>query len=294
MLARRHSLALSLDDAATLDRKIRAKYMTSATALMLDFDCSVVADPDVQLAQEWECITSVKALMDSYNAYDVDQVLYIFEDPAEAVDAALRTQEYLLHRLDEMEDGQGQALVLKGFGLHSGEMLCMHNAEFSWGEPIAVSCTLAQECAKDGDVLVSSSVYDTIRHDTRFRTTAFQLVEGHPTDSEVAFKYYRIAGTVEEAPLCQSVDACHAAVQSHCSWWPDSILPRFLQNLACCNSSSHSARPVRCCGPAPADTDTSSSSTIKNIDAIPSIPTVASKQHGSHLKAWQADSAEVI
>merc|ERR1712151_988845 len=95
-----------------------------------------------------------------HHAIELENEMYAFDDPVSAVTAALEIRE----QLNAHEHQLGSPfLLIKGYGIHTGDILIVPGTDVHWGDPVNTASKLGQDLATGGDILISDIVYDAVR-----------------------------------------------------------------------------------------------------------------------------------
>jgi len=206
-LAQRHSPSLSIAELEILDSNLKKKYMTERTVLMFEFDYGLGEDAETQMRLEFECLSGLNHIIEQFHGEEVEDVLYSFDDPVDAVLATIQIRE---------------KVELWQLGV-------VH-----WGDPINTASKLGQDLAEGGDIIVSDVIHDIVRADIRIKDVLFEPVELHK--SKVTFNCYKVsrAASPKGEVRPQSVSASR-----YCNWW-DGLVPKCSCATSCCDSTSES------------------------------------------------------
>merc|ERR1740117_2867204 len=105
---------------------------------MLDFEFFDVDTPSACLGLKFACLARLEDILRTHNAHKLEDVLYLFDDPVDAVLSATKCKDNVAKYREELEDaGQSGAQVgIKGFGVHKGEILLIEGTDVHWGDPV--------------------------------------------------------------------------------------------------------------------------------------------------------------
>jgi len=193
--ARRHAAELSASELERLDCELREKHMLIKAALMFDFEFANTDDVERQLSLKFDCLSRLTRILHSHNAAVVEDVLYLFDRPADAVLAALacRTE------VDERKRQAGvaePAVCIKGYGIHVGELLFVEGTDIHWGDPVNTASKMGQDHAHDGQVLISQETLEACQDDPRLKGLQFHQISLRL--SGVQFQVYMVSNEATE------------------------------------------------------------------------------------------------
>jgi class 3 adenylate cyclase len=190
-LVSRHDPAVNL---AELDETLKKELMQEYTALMFDFEFEEI---EAKFGAQRGLVLKFKALeqvinpiLKEHNGIDLEDVLWVFPDPVNAVKAVLKMktaiEQYNLNVATEHDK-----ITVCGYGIHSGEMIFIEDTDIHWGDPVNTSSKLGQDIAKNGELLVTSIVYEKLLADEELAKTLV-FGERHLQRSGVEFLAYCI------------------------------------------------------------------------------------------------------
>jgi class 3 adenylate cyclase len=106
------------------------------------------------LELKFKGLAFVEPIMKACNATKLEDVLWFFESPKDALDAALRIRREL-RIYNQSHRGLGNQIDITGFGMHLGEILYYAGTDVHWGDPVNTSSKLGQDTAKHGQILIT-------------------------------------------------------------------------------------------------------------------------------------------
>lgn len=211
--------------------------MTTWTVLMFEFDYELVEEADVRMRLEFECLERLKGILDVCRAEEVEDVMYLFQDPVDAIMAALQIRDLTTSISAQLRSDEKPTVVIKGYGIHLGEVLNISGTDVHWGDPINTASKLGQDLATDGEIIISDATYDVVQKDLRLKGVVFDNVELHK--SKITFNCYKVRrqngentnnGFDSEIPL-------RSAEPKHSSWW-DALFPKCYQCSLVCSDGN--------------------------------------------------------
>lgn len=171
-LAQRHGVT-GAEDLTVLDRII-GQHFKACTVLMFRGDLGQDAERMVQLTTP---------IFHSFGGQSLEAELWIFERPADAVNAALAAR-------DACRDA---GIGMQGWGVDSGDLLIIPGTDVRWGDAVNTAGKLGQDLADENSILITPKVRDACRGDgslMQLQTEALQL-----SLSGVTFECFRVCGT---------------------------------------------------------------------------------------------------
>merc|ERR1712217_642644 len=121
---------------------------------MFDFEYSGTEIPQLALGLKFSCLANISSILKARNATKVEDVLYLFDDPVNAILAAIECRD-AVSRLNARCRRGSPKVSIKGFGIHLGDLLFINGTDVHWGDPVNSASKLGQDLAEDGDILVS-------------------------------------------------------------------------------------------------------------------------------------------
>ena len=115
-----------------------------------------------------ETLALLRPIFAKFNAAELEDVLYIFKESADAVNAVLAVKERVeSFNASLSEDKKHYAINITGYGVHTGTMLFVEDSDIHWGDPVNTASKLGQNLATNGDLLITSAVYEQVhtRHE---------------------------------------------------------------------------------------------------------------------------------
>jgi len=182
--AKRHDMAVTDDERSALDTEIREKYMQQKTVLMFDFGFEGTTTPEVQVGLKYDLLARFARVFEAYQGEGVEDVLVTFDNPANAVLAALACRRIASKGDPDAKPGD-PSINVQGFGVHTGEVLFVPATDIHWGDPVNTSSKLGQDIAEDGHIIISEVTRKLICEDQRL--TPYEFVPRECTLSGVIF-----------------------------------------------------------------------------------------------------------
>ena len=167
-LASRHSVDTDL---AKVDKAIHEERMQNFTALMFAFDVDQSHCGATEQARTLRAFELARPTLRECTGVELEECLYVFKNPADAVHAAVRLRS-AVHDFNSSAD-EADVLVLRGCGIHMGNLLFVEGTDIHWGDPVNTSSKLGEDLAKDGDIFITSAVYDLVKDDARLAKQVF-------------------------------------------------------------------------------------------------------------------------
>merc|ERR1712048_553467 len=125
-----------------------------------------------------------------YNARKVEDVLYLFSDPVDAILFATQCRANVEKWNEENLVHGGAQVSIKGFGVHTGEILFIDGTDVHWGDPVNTASKLGQDFASNAEIVISKPTYDSCSDDPRLHGLVFEQVE--VSISGVKFTPYKV------------------------------------------------------------------------------------------------------
>jgi len=186
--AKRHSRTITDEQLKAVDEEMTKAHMKQRSVLMFEFEYENADDPDVRLGLKFECLSSLDRIFTNCNAHGLEDVLYTFEDPCDAVWAAISMRRCV--DSVKIDGGSRPRVSIRGFGVHTGDILYLPGTDVHWGDPVNTSSKLGQDTAKNGELIISERVYEECKADERLQEMSFEQFE--IMKSGVAFKCYKV------------------------------------------------------------------------------------------------------
>ena len=187
-LVSRHALDA---DTEAIDSAIHEQYMKNLTALMFRFKAK-----DAKAAQatclspreqfDFDVFEWMRPLLLQNNGEEVEDILWVFREPADAVQAAID----LRRAVREREEGSSDLGQLMGVGIHTGELLFIEGTDVHWGDPVNTASKLGEDMASDGEIIITADVYAAVNQLAAFEEMSF--VETTLKRSKVTFHCYTV------------------------------------------------------------------------------------------------------
>lgn len=176
--ASRHSQELSSDALRSLDADISSRHLQRRAVLMFEFEFLGAEGPEAQMALQFDCMRRMRAALRRYPDHsELEDELHIFEDPVNAVLAALQCRRLC----GKCPCGPGAAgsssVVVRGFGVHLGDLLLVDGTDVHWGDPVNTASKLGQDTADGGEILITKDTHEAIRSDARVNNLTFKWTE---------------------------------------------------------------------------------------------------------------------
>jgi class 3 adenylate cyclase len=172
--AQRHNLTVSEEVIInTLDVEIK-KHEQTFTALMFEFEMEKLAmksGAEATLTLKFQAMDVLKPILLKFNAIPLEDVLYVFTSPSDALAAALASKQMINEFNMENRRINKNELEISGFGLHTGTIVFVKGTDIHWGDPVNTSSKLGQDIAKNGTILISNIVKEGIEKERLTNTT---------------------------------------------------------------------------------------------------------------------------
>ena len=156
-------------DVAKVDEKLREDRMQELTALMFGFDIDQSHHGAEEQASSVKAFELVRPILLGNNGMELEECLYVFKNPADAVVAAVALRNIVAEHVD---DGGGK-LVLSGCGVHTGNVLFIEGTDIHWGDPVNTASKLGEDLAEDGDIFITAAAYELAKDDARLGKLTF-------------------------------------------------------------------------------------------------------------------------
>ncbi|CAE7602648.1 unnamed protein product [Symbiodinium sp. CCMP2456] len=143
-LAQRHGVT-GAEDLTVLDRLI-GQHFKPCTVLMFRGDLGPDAARTVQLTTP---------IFQSFSGQSLEAELWIFERPADAVNAALAARDAC----------RNAGIGMQGWGVDSGDLLIIPGTDVHWGDAVNTASKLGQDLADENSILITPKVRDACRGD---------------------------------------------------------------------------------------------------------------------------------
>jgi class 3 adenylate cyclase len=234
-LAQRHCPTLSTEELERLDSSITEKFVSERTVLMFEFDYVFIEDEETQMRLEFECLSDLVKIIKQFRGEEVEDVLYSFDDPVDAVLATLQIREQVEIWRRQKEAAAVVArssTFIKGYGIHCGKVLRVPGTDVHWGDPINTASKLGQDLAEGGNIIVSDAIYAVVASDSRVKDVNFEPVELHK--SKVTFNCYKISRASSSRGATNSNST---SASKYCTWWKG-IFPNCSCTSHCCDNST--------------------------------------------------------
>mmetsp|Transcript_13271 Transcript_13271/g.30204 ORF Transcript_13271/g.30204 Transcript_13271/m.30204 type:complete len:493 (+) Transcript_13271:93-1571(+) len=129
-------------------------------------------EDQLELWSEQQALRILTPCLENGGGTAVEEALWIFSTPAEAVLATVEARRSL--RNFKSSASQQLAFDVLGYGLHVGQMLFIEGTDVHWGDPVNTSSKLGQDLATNGDILISDAIMDAVRSDKRCSVLNFE------------------------------------------------------------------------------------------------------------------------
>ena len=171
------------------------------TAMMFEFEMDDLAETKgaaATLELKFHSLDLLRPVLLRFNAIPLEDVLYVFKDPEDAMDACIAAKG-ALDADNERRKKNGQDMIeISGFGMHTGTIVFVEGTDIHWGDPVNTSSKLGQDIAKKGQILGTEIVYNRLNaKNSRFSTgpIALKFTEFIQTISKVEMKCYKMVPT---------------------------------------------------------------------------------------------------
>ena len=173
--ANRHNVQLTEQNVIdTIDVQIR-RHERVFTALMFEFEMEKLAmksGAEATLTLKFEAMDVIRPILLKYSAIPLEDVLYVFESPSDALAAALAAKQTIALFNKRKQQQHKDVLGISGFGLHTGKIIFVEGTDIHWGDPVNTSSKLGQDVAENGIILISKIVKEGIEQETLARNAA--------------------------------------------------------------------------------------------------------------------------
>ena len=141
------------------------KHEKIYTAIMFEFEMESLAETSgaaATLALKFEALDLLRPVLDRFNAIPLEDVLYVFENAEDAMDACLAAKA-ALDEDNQRRRGRGEDIIeISGFGMHTGNIIFVEGTDVHWGDPVNTSSKLGQDVAKGGAILATHVVHSKL------------------------------------------------------------------------------------------------------------------------------------
>ena len=165
LFAQRHDPTANTE---VLDREIADKFKSNFTALMYHLDLETGAHKygaNQSIILKAISLSLLRPIFRKYHAIELEDELFIFYEPADAVMAALDARDVVAHYNAQLTAEHAKdELDVHGWGIHDGTMIFVEGTDIHWGDPVNTASKLGQDLATNGDLLISSSVWHHAQH----------------------------------------------------------------------------------------------------------------------------------
>jgi len=186
---RRHSPIITVAELVTLDTEISRQYLQKKVVLMLEFEFVNVDTPSTALGLKFDCLSRLAEILRAHRACNVEDVLYFFDDPVDAILAATKCRA-AVDALKERACKDDAQVFIKGFGVHTGELLVVEGTDVHWGDPVNTASKLGQDFASGAEIIISEATFDSCSGDPRLTELRFEKFEVEI--SGVKFEPYKV------------------------------------------------------------------------------------------------------
>ena len=166
--AKRHAPAV---DVSSIDNEIAKRFERQFTVLMFKIDLEMPAKKygaHHSIALKAETLLLLRPIFAKFNAAELEDVLYIFKESADAIKAVLAAQDSVESFNEVLSaDEKHHAINITGYGVHAGTMLFVEGSDIHWGDHVNTASKLGQDLATNGDLLITPAVYEQVhtRHE---------------------------------------------------------------------------------------------------------------------------------
>jgi hypothetical protein len=200
LFAQRHDPTANIK---ALDLEIADKFKSNFTALMYHLDLegpSHLYGANQSIVLKAISLSIIRPVFKKYHAIELEDELFIFYEPSDAVLAALDAKDAILHYNSALtKEHEKDTLNIHGWGIHVGTMIFVEGTDIHWGDPVNTASKLGQDLAQNNDLLLSSALYELakdnhkINDDNRIQFEARELERSH-----VKFTAYCVTRTEKE------------------------------------------------------------------------------------------------
>lgn len=195
-LASRHAPEADLEE---IDGRIEASSMNACAVLMFSLDLSPATATDVYpdaadhggsvagvlatesvfgpigspssqsrpleelMAQKFRDLGLLEPALEAYGGRKVEDMLWIFDSPSDAVMGAVEARR-LISIFNASPVATGSRCRVSGWGVHLGNILFVKGTDVHWGDPVNTASKLGQDCATNGQILISPPVKDHVEN----------------------------------------------------------------------------------------------------------------------------------
>jgi class 3 adenylate cyclase len=169
-------------DLEVMDQQISRKYMVHRAVLMFALD--LLGDSESGcldsvgfllevMARKRRTMEHLRPALEGPGGVGLEDMLWTFEQPADAVVAALATRNMLRELNAQHKDG-AQRVHIHGYGVHCGQLLCIDGTDVHWGDPVNTASKLGQDTARDEELLITPEVRESLQQDSRLADCSFE------------------------------------------------------------------------------------------------------------------------
>jgi hypothetical protein len=143
-LVQRHNPTMTDEFLIQHDSMIKQVHLQPKTVMMYEFELDEVEKAhgaDAGLTLKFKGLDFVEPIMKQCNATKLEDVLWFFETPRAALEAALKITAKL-KEYNKTHTALTERISITGFGIHKGEILYYAGTDVHWGDPVNTSSKL--------------------------------------------------------------------------------------------------------------------------------------------------------
>lgn len=157
---------------------------------------------DDLMAKKFRDLDLLEPALKARNGTKVEDMLWIFEKASDAVLGAAEARCAIDRHNATPAESRGSRCRVDGWGVHVGNVLFIEGTDVHWGDPVNTASKLGQDCASDGQLLVSPQAKDRLGKDTA--CAALQYKDELFMKSKVELKCFSIIRS-EDSPSLASL-----------------------------------------------------------------------------------------
>ncbi len=176
LFVKRHDPSI---DVKPIDALIAQKFQMQYTALMYELDCdedSEEASAQHSIILKTTSLSLCRPILKSHGGIELEDVLFIFSNSQDALSAALEMRARIAEYNKAQSETTKEFIKVTGWGIHMGTMIFVEGTDIHWGDPVNTASKLGQDLAKNGDILITPSVYHGCKDGAKFKSTEFDNV----------------------------------------------------------------------------------------------------------------------
>jgi len=159
-------------DLKGVDTAVEAAHMVDKTVLMFEIEDSGRTGQEMMVSRTL-CMQSLRDGLNESRGEEVEDVLWVFDNPTDALRGALACRRTILANQRDPSSPQN---TISGFGIHVGRMLFLQGTDVHWGDPVNTASKLGQDLATDGHILISEAAFNMMHPERDFGGVRFARV----------------------------------------------------------------------------------------------------------------------